>query len=168
MSDVVFATAFDRRTLLEASAGTGKTHALAGLFVRAVIVGRRRVAEILAVTYTVAATQELRARARMRLQQAALLAARWQPGDPAACNDDDVVTALLRRLLFNALAQGESIPALGQRLQTAARDIDLAAIHTIHGFCQRLLAEHAVDTGQPLLAAELETRNRAARLRLAT
>ncbi|MGH8032132.1 MAG: UvrD-helicase domain-containing protein, partial [Luteimonas sp.] len=83
MSDVVFDTRLDARTLLEASAGTGKTYALAGLFVRAVIADGRRVAEILAVTYTVAATRELRARVRDRLQQAARLAAQWQRGDAA-------------------------------------------------------------------------------------
>ncbi|WP_159016884.1 UvrD-helicase domain-containing protein [Cognatiluteimonas profundi] len=168
MSDAVFDTRLDARTLLEASAGTGKTWALAGLFVRAVIVGRRRVPDILAVTYTVAATRELRTRVRARLQQAATLALHWQPGDAALRDGDDAEAALLRRLLHAALAAGgESLPALRQRMQAAARDIDLAAIHTIHGFCQRLLAEHAVDTGQPLLAADLEVRNRAARMRLA-
>ncbi|HZW17429.1 MAG TPA: exodeoxyribonuclease V subunit beta [Luteimonas sp.] len=168
MSDVVLDTRLDARTLLEASAGTGKTFALGGLFVRAVIVGRLRVPDILAVTYTVAATQELRGRVRARLQQAAAMAAQWQPGDPAVREGEDAEAALLRRLLHDALADGrESLPVLRQRIAGAARDIDLAAIHTIHGFCQRLLAEHAVDTGQPLLAAELEARNRAARKRLA-
>src|SRR5690606_13844655 len=168
VSDVVFDTRLDARTLLEASAGTGKTFALAGLFVRAVIVGRLRVPDILAVTYTVAATQELRGRVRARLQQAAALAAQWQPGDPAARAGEGAEAALLRRLLHDALADGrESLPALRQRIAGAAGDIDPLAIRTIRGVCQRLLPEHAAETGQPLLAAELEARNRDARKRLA-
>ena len=45
--------------LIEASAGTGKTYTLAGLFARAVIAERRAVPEVLAVTFTIRATQEL-------------------------------------------------------------------------------------------------------------
>jgi len=56
VSATVFDTPLDARSLIEASAGTGKTYALAGLFARAVIAGRLEVPSILAVTYTVAAT----------------------------------------------------------------------------------------------------------------
>lgn len=168
--DPVFATPLDARSLIEASAGTGKTYALAGLFARAVIVGRLRVPQILAVTYTVAATQELHERVRLRLQRAAELAAKWRQGDADAVAGDKPDIALLRRLLHEALHDdsGESLPALRLRLQRAQREMDLAAITTIHGFCQRVLSEHALDTGQPLLAATLEPQTRAHRLRLAT
>jgi exodeoxyribonuclease V beta subunit len=167
--DPVFATALDTCSLVEASAGTGKTYALAGLFARAVIVERLRVPQILAVTYTVAATQELHERVRLRLQHAAELAAQWREGDPAAVAGDKPETALLRQLLHQALhaESRESLPALRLRLQRAQRELDLAAITTIHGFCQRVLAEHALDTGQPLLAATLEPATRAQRLQLA-
>lgn len=170
MSGVVFDTRLGARSLLEASAGTGKTWTLAGVFVRAVIEARLAVPQVLAVTYTVAATRELRARVHRRLQQAAGLAAQWREGDPPTRPGDDADTALLRRLLHAALDDAgtrESLPALRLRLARAVRDIDLAAISTIHGFCQRLLAEHALDASQPLLAAQVEARNRAARTRLA-
>src|SRR3954468_14864404 len=74
MSATVFDTPLDARALVEASAGTGKTFALAGLFARGVIVARLRVPQGLAVTYTIAATQELHERVRRRLQAATALA----------------------------------------------------------------------------------------------
>ncbi|MEO6365495.1 MAG: exodeoxyribonuclease V subunit beta [Luteimonas sp.] len=163
MSDPVFDTALDARSLLEASAGTGKTYALAGLFARAVIVERLRVPQVLAVTFTEKATQELRERIRARLRDAAALAADWH--DDAA-ERDDPTTAMLRRLLRQALAE-ESLPSLRLRLARALRELDLAVIATIHGFCQRVLREHALDTAQPLAAASLETTSRLQHARLA-
>ncbi|WP_368563015.1 exodeoxyribonuclease V subunit beta [Pseudoxanthomonas sp. UTMC 1351] len=169
MSDAVFDTNLHARSLVEASAGTGKTYALAGLFARAVIVDRLRVPQILAVTYTVAATQELRERVRLRLRQAVELADAWKEDDPETQAGDAPETAMLRRLLHQALLTEprESLPALRQRLARALREMDLAAIATIHGFCQRVLREHALDTRQPLIASELETADTAARERLA-
>ena len=169
MSDVVFDTDLHQRSLVEASAGTGKTYALAGLFARAVIVERLRVPQVLAVTYTVAATQELQERVRLRLQQALALAQDWREGDPERRDGDAADVALLRRLLHQALQAEprESLPALRLRLARALREMDLAVIATIHGFCQRVLREHALETAQPLLAPELEPANAAARERLA-
>jgi exodeoxyribonuclease V beta subunit len=169
MSATVFDTPLDRRSLIEASAGTGKTYALAGLFARAVIVGRLRVPQILAVTYTIAATQELHARVRARLRSASELADAWRAGDPAERSGDPSECALLRRLLHEALddATNESLPMLRLRLAAATRDMDLAAIATIHGFCQRLLTEHALEAAQPLLANQLIPDNAAQRHALA-
>ena len=167
MSDAVFDTPLAGASLIEASAGTGKTFALAGLFVRAVVERRLQPQQILAVTFTVAATQELRARVRLRLQQAAALAAGWQPGDPAVRDGDDAQTALLRRLLHAAVDGGESPAAARLRLARAARDLDLAQIATIHGFCQRVLAEHALDAGQAPGDAAIETAQAQARAQLA-
>jgi exodeoxyribonuclease V beta subunit len=161
MSDVVLATPLDALALIEASAGTGKTYTLAGLFARAVIVERRAVPEILAVTFTIRATQELHERVRERLLRAAELAARWRTGDAARNDADDAGTALLRRLVADALGAGEPLPALRRRLARAAREMDQAAIVTIHGFCQRVLAEHALDTDQVLRPAEVLTSARA-------
>jgi len=169
VSDAVFDTDLQVRSVVEASAGTGKTYALAGLFARAVIVQRLRVPQVLAVTYTVAATQELHERVRLRLQQAVALAQAWNDGDPEFVGGDAAETAMLRRLIHQALHDQprESLPALRQRLARALGEMDLAAITTIHGFCQRVLLEHALDTGQPLLAASLETSSAASRERLA-
>ena len=98
---------------------------------------------------------------RRRLHAAAELAAAWRDGDGDARGDDPPERALLRRLLGDALhdGAGESLPALRLRLARAARDMDLAAITTIHGFCQRLLAEHALEAGQPLLANAIALSN---------
>lgn len=169
MSDVVFGIDLHQRNLVEASAGTGKTYALAGLFARAVIVERLRVPQILAVTYTVAATQELHERVRLRLKQALELADGWREGEPAERAGDPAERAMLRRLLHQALAAEprETLPALRQRLARALREMDLAAIATIHGFCQRVLREHALDTRQPLIASELEADSAAHREKLA-
>ena len=169
MSEAVFDIDLHQRNLIEASAGTGKTYALAGLFARAVIVERLRVPQILAVTYTVAATQELHERVRLRLKQALDLAHAWREGDGETQQGDAAETAMLRRLIHQSLAAEprESLPALRQRLARALREMDLAAIATIHGFCQRVLREHALDTGQPLIASELETGSAAQREKIA-
>ncbi|HET6782426.1 MAG TPA: UvrD-helicase domain-containing protein, partial [Pseudoxanthomonas sp.] len=169
MSDVVFDIDLHQRNLVEASAGTGKTYALAGLFARAVISERLRVPQILAVTYTVAATQELHERVRLRLKQALDLVDAWREGDGETHEGDAAETAMLRRLLHLSLVTEprESLTALRQRLARALREMDLAAIATIHGFCQRALREHALDTQQPLISSELETNSAAHREALA-
>jgi len=128
--------------LIEASAGTGKTFTLATLFTRLVVEKGWRIGQILAVTFTDAATQELRKRIRERLALAAQLVER-APGE-----QDSPEVALTRLILHRQLALGEETPAaLARRLQTAADEIDLASIFTIHGFCTRVLREHALESG---------------------
>ena len=128
--------------LIEASAGTGKTFTLATLFTRLVVEQGYRIGQILAVTFTDAATQELRKRIRERLALAAQLLARTPSADEAPD------AQLTRYLLQRELARGRETPAaLAQRLQTAADEIDLASIFTIHGFCTRVLREHALESG---------------------
>ncbi|QNP39403.1 exodeoxyribonuclease V subunit beta [Lysobacter solisilvae (ex Woo and Kim 2020)] len=134
--------------LIEASAGTGKTFTLATLVTRLVIERELRVGQILAVTFTEAATQELRERLRQRLTLAAQLAR----GEDVAA--DATEAALTRELIARRLAY-EGAAALQARLQRAAHEIDLAAVFTIHGFCARVLGEHALEAGQPFVAANL-------------
>ncbi|BDU14854.1 exodeoxyribonuclease V subunit beta [Lysobacter auxotrophicus] len=138
--------------LIEASAGTGKTFTLATLVTRLVIERGLRVGQILAVTYTEAATQELRERLRLRLELAARLANEVALM-PTTLDDDS--EAAVTRTLIERQARREDPLALARRLRQAAREMDLAAVFTIHGFCARALAEHAVEAGQPLLAPEL-------------
>ena len=57
--------------LIEASAGTGKTYSIAALFARLVLLERQSVDKILVVTFTKAATAELKTRLRARLEEAA-------------------------------------------------------------------------------------------------
>src|SRR5262245_3825274 len=138
--------------LIEASAGTGKTFTLATLVTRLVIERQLRVGQILAVTYTEAATQELRERLRLRFELAARLANEVALM-PTTLDDDS--EAAVTRALIERQARLEDPLALARRLREAAREMDLAAVFTIHGFCARALAEHAVEAGQPLIAPEL-------------
>ncbi|HEX5791697.1 MAG TPA: exodeoxyribonuclease V subunit beta [Rheinheimera sp.] len=129
--------------LIEASAGTGKTYTLAALYLRLVLghgadnngfVRPLLPPEILVVTFTRAATAELRDRIRARLVDAA---AAFRQGH----SDDEFIRRLLTDI---APAQ---FAACAARLSSAAEWMDEAAIFTIHGWCQRMLAEHAFDSG---------------------
>ncbi|MCP3687719.1 MAG: exodeoxyribonuclease V subunit beta [Gammaproteobacteria bacterium] len=120
--------------LIEASAGTGKTYTIANLYLRHILDGKST-AEILVVTFTNAATEELRGRIRLRLFTALKLF--QQP----AKTDDEFLTLLLdRHKSQNSEQQRLSI----LRLQLALRSMDEAAISTIHSFCQRVLQDHAL------------------------
>ncbi|MDL5367050.1 exodeoxyribonuclease V subunit beta [Xanthomonas sp. NCPPB 2654] len=173
--------------LIEASAGTGKTFTLATLFTRLVVERRLRVGQILAVTFTEAATQELRRRIRERLALAATLvpdatpAASVGAASAATESSDDLSpteiandpsrlkpllqespdAVLTRAILAAHLAASDETPAaLRRRLQQAVEEIDLAAIFTIHGFCARVLREHALESGQAFAAPELLANDR--------
>lgn len=127
--------------LIEASAGTGKTYAIAMLALRFVVEQDMKIDELLVVTFTKAATEELKFRVRARLVEARkALDGRL---DQADAN------------VLDWLEQLDIDPELiRQRLDLALLDIDQAGIFTIHGFCQRVLREHALESGQ-LFDAEL-------------
>ncbi len=118
--------------LIEASAGTGKTHAIADLFLRLIAAAGVPVDRILVVTFTRSATAELRDRIRRRLATA-LQAVR------SAAPMDDALAALMT----DGQTAGRALP----RLSAALADFDRAPILTIHGFCHRILQDHAFDTG---------------------
>lgn len=131
-------------SLVEASAGTGKTWNIAALFVRLLIDESNGVPplleQILVVTYTKAATAELRTRLRSRLREA--LAALDQPGT------DDWLESLLAPYRTDPVLLART----RLRLLAALSGFDAAAIHTIHGFCQRVLSDAAFESGQPFSA----------------
>jgi exodeoxyribonuclease V beta subunit len=127
--------------LVEANAGTGKTYALSGLFLRLILEHNLSPGEILVVTYTRAATQELRDRIRRMIRQAIDFFSRGIAVDP-----------FVERLAMGQPDRGRSVDALTRAL----RGLDEAAIFTIHGFCQRLLQENAFETGS-LFDVELVT-----------
>jgi len=137
--------------LIEASAGTGKTFTISALYLRLVLGhgGEQAFArellppEILVVTFTDAATRELRDRIRARLVEAARVFREEAEGDD-----------LLRQL--RADFPLERWPACACRLDIAAQWMDEAAVSTIHGWCQRMLREHAFDSGS-LFTLTLET-----------
>ncbi|HDX8595328.1 TPA: exodeoxyribonuclease V subunit beta [Aeromonas dhakensis] len=136
--------------LIEASAGTGKTYTIAGLYLRLLLghgplieegedVGQPSaherplsVTEILVVTFTEAATAELRGRIRGRIHEARLAFMRGQSTD-----------ALLAQLL----AEVADHELAARRLLAAERQMDEAAVFTIHGFCQRMLKQNAFESG---------------------
>ena len=126
--------------LIEASAGTGKTYTIAALYVRLILGHNLSGTEllppdILVVTFTDAATQELRERIRARLTQAAgYFRAK-------AVDSDD----FLQRL--RADYAEELWSACAYRLELAANWMDEAAVYTIHGWCNRMLQQHAFDSG---------------------
>src|SRR5690606_13998474 len=103
-------------------------------------------------TFTEAATQEL----RKRIRELLLLAERLDGAAPAADAPPEAV--LTHAVLDSHRARGtETSDALRRRLHAAANDIDLAAIFTIHGFCARVLREHALEVGQAFDVPELLT-----------
>jgi len=137
--------------LVEASAGTGKTHTLTTLYLRLLVEEDLRPAEILVVTYTTAATAELRERVRARIQQAirageaeapSARATEGEASDGSAAADEAALRALAG--IARRRAQQTGRP---DALRRALREFDEAAIFTIHGFCQRTLREHAFESG---------------------
>ena len=128
---------------IEASAGTGKTFIVATLYARLVIEAGLPVSSVLAVTFTEAATAELRERLRSRLALALAIA----EGRADAESAESRVTAPL----VAAAIEREGLAPLQRRLRLAVEAMDLAPIHTIHGFCRRALADHALEAAQPLV-----------------
>ncbi|MBF8221953.1 exodeoxyribonuclease V subunit beta [Halomonas sp. 328] len=153
--------------LIEASAGTGKTFTIALLYVRLVLGARHAEdeaafpraltpPEILVVTFTNAATQELRERIRARLVEAAEVFRGQTPAESTApemgvCPPFDPLLLALRDQYDPA-----AWPACARRLQLAAEWMDEAAVSTIHSWCYRMLREHAFDSGS-LFSLELTT-----------
>lgn len=130
--------------LIEASAGTGKTYTIAALYVRLILghgvddsLQARELfpPDILVVTFTEAATKELRERIRSRLSQAA----RYFSQQSGVCDD------FLEQLRASYLTS--EWPACAHRLKLAANWMDEAAVYTIHGWCHRMLQQHAFDSG---------------------
>ncbi|MBC3620820.1 exodeoxyribonuclease V subunit beta [Vibrio metschnikovii] len=127
--------------LIEASAGTGKTFTIAALYLR-LLLGHGNadtrhptpltVDQILVVTFTEAATAELRDRIRQRIHQARIAFLRGS-------SDDPVIQGLL--------ADYADRPGVAKVLLQAERQMDEAAVYTIHGFCQRMLTQNAFESG---------------------
>lgn len=138
--------------LIEASAGTGKTFTISALYLRLVLghggeqgFGRELLPpQILVVTFTDAATKELRERIRTRLAEAA----RFFRGELGQA--DPLLVQLRDQFEPGAWA------ACANRLDVAAQWMDEAAVSTIHSWCQRMLREHAFDSGS-LFTQTLET-----------
>src|SRR5699024_4966831 len=115
------------------------------------------VRQLLVMTFTRAATEELRQRLRDRLSLCATLAEqmRAQPDAPDA-DAVDGETAWAQALLQRVLARGEEpLDDVAERLRLAVSGMDEAAIFTIHGFCQRVLDAHAALLDDTVAGAEV-------------
>ena len=130
------------RCLIEASAGTGKTYTITSIVLRLLLghagpdgpaVPARRVQDILIVTFTKAATEELRGRIRKRLR------ATREAFEAGVAPDDDAVVAAL-------LAASADRAKDTERLRLAEMELDLASIFTIHGFASRMLNRNAFES----------------------
>ncbi|MBP7607828.1 MAG: UvrD-helicase domain-containing protein, partial [Giesbergeria sp.] len=133
--------------LIEASAGTGKTWTIAALYLRLVLGhgGEHSAfaqplgpADILVMTFTRAATRELSDRIRARLLQAA----QCFRGTAEVPAGDAFLAGLLA-----AYPEGDARQNAAWRLAMAAEGMDDAAVYTIDAWCQRMLREHAFDSG---------------------
>ncbi len=148
--------------LIEASAGTGKTFTISALYLRLVLGQGADIdfprallpPDILVVTFTEAATQELRDRIRARLVDAAKAFRQELP------KPDPIITALCQQ------TPPEHWAASARKLEIAAQWMDQAAVSTIHSWCQRMLREHAFDSGS-LFEQSLETDQRELRAEVA-
>ncbi|WP_373975157.1 exodeoxyribonuclease V subunit beta [Chitinibacter sp. SCUT-21] len=147
------------RNLIEASAGTGKTFNITGLYARLILgahdglngaknapqfdLSRALLPEqILVVTFTKAATAELKDRIRTRLAQ---LAQTFSEGLPFSINGEP--EPFCAQLWQQVCESGQPTQPLLEQLRLALATLDCAAISTIHSFCQRLLSEQAFEVG---------------------
>ncbi|HEV2220576.1 MAG TPA: UvrD-helicase domain-containing protein, partial [Casimicrobiaceae bacterium] len=138
--------------LIEASAGTGKTWTICGLYLRLLLERKLEVQQILVVTFTNAATAELRERIRSRiaetlayLRDGAATGAATSTCAAASCRDPfvpELVAAVERNPGFERRT-------LETALDQALQFFDEAAIFTIHGYCQRALADASFSAGLP-------------------
>ncbi len=133
--------------LIEASAGTGKSWTVTLLYLRLILEKALTVDQILVVTFTEAATMELRDDVRKRLIEA--LDALEHPDSDHIKDEYKQISATLAAI---PLHRDEAI----RRLKLAKLSIDEAAIFTIHGFCQRALSENAFEAGLPFDSELLE------------
>ena len=134
-------TPLEGANLIEASAGTGKTYAITGLFLRLLLEKDLAVHQILVVTFTEAATDELKDRIRSKIREAI---GAFQDGR----SEDSLIQKLVKK--------HPSRPKALSTLREALRSFDEAAIFTIHGFCRRTLHENAFESGS-LFDTELVT-----------
>ncbi len=124
-------------SLVEASAGTGKTFSITKLVLQAVLVKEISIEKILVVTFTEAATKELRSRIRAEFHDF-----------EKYVSDDDPSKERIEEyeiIIENAEPKNDK-PKLLKNVQLALLNIDQAPIFTIHGFCQRMLNENTFES----------------------
>ena len=120
--------------LIEAAAGTGKTYSIAIMVLRWIVSTDHPIDSVLAVTFTNYATAELKERILNFLEEALAF---FETGK---CKDETV------EKVCREIPENEQKKAV-KKLKAAINDFDTASIFTIHGFCQKLIREHAFELG---------------------
>lgn len=138
---------FEGTQLIEASAGTGKTWTLSVLLLRALLEQDLRCSQILAITFTRAATAEIRSRVLSMLRKLELT---------LQSNVVDPDDKALMGVMLVCEKQGIARATMLARARRALVEFDDLSVFTIHGFYQRTLKEHALSTGT-LMDAGVET-----------
>lgn len=128
------------RHLIEANAGTGKTYTIATLYLRLLVETPLTVDQILVMTYTRAATAELRERIGRWLRDARQLL------DERSNTVQSIAVEPVVKAIIATVHDHQREPLL-IKLSESLRDLDVAAIHTIHGFCNHLLETHGFSLG---------------------
>lgn len=128
--------------LIEASAGTGKTYNITRIYLRLLLERELTVEQILLMTFTKDATQELRGRIDVFIR---LALSDWDQ----LCKEENKPDAVQ---YFTKLDERIEKPKREFLLKRALLFLDEAAIFTIHGFCQRVLNQYAFTSGLPFNA----------------
>ncbi|MEW5909749.1 MAG: UvrD-helicase domain-containing protein, partial [Thermodesulfobacteriota bacterium] len=144
----LFSVPLEGRTLIEAGAGTGKTWSITGIFLRLLLEQRLNLSQILVVTFTNPASEELRLRIQERIKSLYQALAGGEMGD-------SLTRAMAERF--------KDHPDAIRILMDAVRNFDQASIFTIHGFCSRLLREFAFETGSSFTAEVITDHSRLVR-----
>ena len=124
----------DEKVLIEASAGTGKTFTIGLIVVRLLLEKCLPIKKIVLITFTKAATAELKKNTSEKIIEAYDI---WKNG----CDKEDDLTAIVKN------AKKENSQAREANLLEAIACMDEMPVFTIHGFCERLLGEFAFETG---------------------
>ncbi len=130
----------DQTTLIEASAGTGKTYNITELVLRLLLERHFKLEKMLVVTFTRAATAELKERIDARLQKSLILLQQHKQGINLEENKE--FQQLQASIQKGELQIDEAITCL----QDAQDALDMGSISTIHGFCQRILTSFGFET----------------------
>lgn len=131
--------------IIEASAGTGKTFNITRIFIRLLLVKELPVQKVLIVTFTKAATEELRGRIAKEVNKL-----KDSLNASLSDIDDDIILLIKQVSLDDPKVDIHSPQGFEQQVQkaklllkVAALDLDDASIFTIHGFCQRVIKQSA-------------------------
>ncbi|MBR4170978.1 MAG: UvrD-helicase domain-containing protein [Kiritimatiellae bacterium] len=156
-SEEIFDPAFvlEGPHLVAASAGTGKTYNIQNIYARLVAEKGFRVAQIQVMTFTEAATKELRARVRAMLSNMA----RFLANETKDINQDELDRLeKLRDCVRKNIGGADADAVARARIELALMEFDQASISTIHGFCRRALVRFAFETNSAFRSEFADTK----------